>query len=157
MKLALIALLVAHTAFAAAVAKPKPAFQYQTEGIQISIPSADEPRVQEFGIASVKAAAQYLNDGAVSWVREKTCVNCHTTGPYLSERPALIPQLGAANAEIVADFVGFVPKEIKAVAETATKGGHKHYPSAFTSVWRSLGLAEWDKHVTGKTDRKSVV
>jgi len=151
MKLALIALLVAHTAFAAAVAKPKPAFQYQTEGIQISIPSADEPRVEEFGVASVKAAAQYLNDGAVSWVREKTCVNCHTTGPYLSERPALIPQLGAANAEIVADFVGFVPKEIKAVAGTATKGGHKHYPSAFTSVWRSLGLAEWDKHVTGKT------
>lgn len=131
--------------------KPKPAFQYQTEGIQISIPSADEPRVREFGIESVKAAARYLNDGAVSWVREKSCVNCHTTGPYLSERPALIPQLGAANAEIVADFVGFVPKEIKAVAETATKSGHKHYPSAFTSVWRSLGLAEWDKHVTGHT------
>jgi len=131
--------------------KPKPAFQYHTEGIQISIPSADEPRVLEFGIASVRAAAQYLNDGAVSWVREKTCVNCHTTGPYLSERPALIPQLGAANPEIVADSVGFVPKEIKAVAETATKSGHRRYPSAFTSVWRSLGLAEWDKHVTGKT------
>ena len=153
MKLALLVLLCSPVILAVEPAKPKPkpAFQYQTEGIQISIPSADEPRVQQFGIASVKAAAQYLNDGAVSWVREKTCVNCHTTGPYLSERPALIPQLGAANAEIVADFVGFVPKDIKAVAETATKSGHKHYPSAFTSVWRSLGLAEWDKHVTGKT------
>jgi hypothetical protein len=84
-------------------------------------------------------------------VREKSCVNCHTTGPYLSERPALIPQLGKANEEIVADFIDFVPKEVKAVTETATKSGHKHYPAAFTSVWRSLGLAEWDKHVTGKT------
>lgn len=151
MKLALLSLLAASTAFAVEVAKPKPAFQYETEGIQISTPTAAEPRVKEFGAASVRAAAQYLNDGAVSWVREKTCVNCHTTGPYLSERPALIPKLGPANEEIVADFISYVPKEIKAVAETATKNGHKHYPAAFTSVWRSLGLAEWDKHVSGKT------
>jgi squalene-hopene/tetraprenyl-beta-curcumene cyclase len=78
-------------------------------------------------------------------------VNCHTTGPYLTERPALIPLLGKANEEIVADFIDFVPKETKEVKETATKSGHKHYPAAFTSVWRSLGLAEWDKHVTRQT------
>jgi squalene-hopene/tetraprenyl-beta-curcumene cyclase len=84
-------------------------------------------------------------------VREKSCVNCHTTGPYLSERPALIPQLGKPSEEIVADFIEFVPKEVKEVKETATKSGYKHMPGAFTAVWRSLGLAEWDKHVTGKT------
>lgn len=153
MKLSHLLLLAAPAAFAADAPKPKPKpeFQYQTEGIQIRIPTADEPRVTQFGPESVKAAAKYLEEGAISWVREKSCVNCHTTGPYLTERPALIPLLGKANEEIVADFIEFVPKEIKEVTETATKSGHKHYPAAFTSVWRSLGLAEWDKHVTRKT------
>jgi squalene-hopene/tetraprenyl-beta-curcumene cyclase len=151
MKLAHFLLFASPAVFAADAPKPKPEFQYQTEGIQISIPTADEPRVTQFGPGSVKAAAKYLEEGAISWVREKSCVNCHTTGPYLSERPALIPQLGKANEEILADFIEFVPKEIKEVKETATKSGHKHYPAAFTSVWRSLGLAEWDKHVTRQT------
>lgn len=151
MKLAHFLLFASPAVFAADAPKPKPEFQYQTEGIQISIPTADEPRVTQFGPESVKAAAKYLEEGAISWVREKSCVNCHTTGPYLSERPALIPQLGKANEEILADFIEFVPKEIKEVKETATKSGHKHYPAAFTSVWRSLGLAEWDKHVTRQT------
>jgi squalene-hopene/tetraprenyl-beta-curcumene cyclase len=153
MKLTRILLLAAPVAFAAEAPKPKPKpeFQYQSGDIRVSIPSADETRVAKFGPESVKAAAKYLEDGALSWVREKSCVNCHTTGPYLSERPALIPLLGMANEEILADFIDFVPKEIKEVKETATKSGHKHYPAAFTSVWRSLGLAEWDKHVTRKT------
>lgn len=151
MKLAHFLLFASPAVFAADAPKPKPEFQYQTEGIQISIPTADEPRVTQFGPGSVKAAAKYLEEGAISWVREKSCVNCHTTGPYLSERPALIPQLGMANEEILADFIEFVPKEIKEVKETATKSGHRHYPAAFTSVWRSLGLAEWDKHVTRQT------
>jgi squalene-hopene/tetraprenyl-beta-curcumene cyclase len=153
MKSSLFVLFTSTALFAADAPKPKPkpSFQYESGAIRVSIPSADEPRVAQFGPESVQAAAKYLEDGAISWVREKSCVNCHTTGPYLSERPALIPQLGKANEEIVADFIDFVPKEVKAVAETATKSGHKHYPAAFTSVWRSLGLAEWDKHVTGKT------
>jgi len=130
--------------------KPRPAFQYESGEIKVSIPTEGEPRMAQFGAESVKAAAKYLEDGATSWVREKSCVNCHTTGPYLSERPALIPQLGKANEEIVADFVEFVPKEVKEVKETVTKSGYKHMPGAFTAVWRSLGLAEWDKHVTGK-------
>ena len=64
--------------------KPKPAFQYQSGDIRVSIPTADEPRVKEFGPASLKLAAKYLEDGALTWVREKSCVNCHTTGPYLA-------------------------------------------------------------------------
>ena len=153
MKPVIIFILAASAAISAETAqpkpKPKPAFQYESGDIKVSIPTADEPRVKAFGAESIKAAAKYLDDGATCWVREKSCVNCHTTGPYLSERPALIPQLGKANAEIVADFIEFVPAKIAPVKETE-KNGHKNYPGAFTAVWRSLGLAEWDKHVTGK-------
>jgi squalene-hopene/tetraprenyl-beta-curcumene cyclase len=153
MKLALAVLFVPSVLLAAntPAPKPKPAFQYESGDIKVSLPTADEPCVTQFGVESVKAAVKYLEDGALCWVREKSCVNCHTTGPYLSERPALIPQLGKPSAEIVADFIEFVPKEIKEVKETTTKSGYKHMPGAFSAVWRSLGLAEWDKHVTGKT------
>ena len=153
MKLALAVLFVPSVMLAATTPapKPKPVFQYESGEIKVSIPTADEPRVMQFGAESVKAAVKYLDDGATCWVREKSCVNCHTTGPYLSERPALIPLLGKANDEIVADFIEFVPKEVKEVKETATKSGYKHMPGAFSAVWRSLGLAEWDKHLTGKT------
>lgn len=129
--------------------KPKPTFQYESGAIRVSQPDASEPRVTTFGPESVRAAARYLEHGATAWVREKSCVNCHTTGPYLSERPALIPQLGAASAEVHADFIQFVPAEVQPVQETE-KNGHRYHPAAFTSVWRSLGLAEWDKHVTGR-------
>ncbi len=129
--------------------KAKPTFQYQSGDIRVSIPTADEPRVKQFGPESLKLAAKYLEDGAVTWVREKSCVNCHTTGPYLAERTAWTKQFGPASAEVHKDFVGSVPKEVKPVNETATRG-HKHYPSTFYSVWRSLGLAEWDKNTTGK-------
>ena len=66
----------------------KPAFQYELGDTRISIPSADEPRVKEFGPESIKLAAKYLETGAVSWARGRACVNCHTTGPYLTEYTA---------------------------------------------------------------------
>lgn len=135
---------------ASAQPKPKPTHQYLSGDIRVSLPTADEPRVKAFGPESVKAAVQYLEAGAVSWVREKSCVNCHTTGPYLSERTAWTRQFGKPSEEVLADFANSVPKEVKAIKETATKTGHKHYPSTFYSVWRSLGLAEWDRNVTGK-------
>ncbi|MCA1964113.1 MAG: hypothetical protein LDL31_09240 [Prosthecobacter sp.] len=131
--------------------KPKPQFQYHSGSIQVSLPSADEPKVRGFGPDSVQAALRYLEEGALCWVREKSCVNCHTTGPYLSERPAWSNLYGKPTEEILADFASFVPAEVKKVNETTTKTGHRHYPAAFTSVWRSLGLAEWDQHVTGHT------
>jgi heme-degrading monooxygenase HmoA len=148
MKHVLAVLFVPSVLFSATTPGPKPklVFQYESGDIKVSIPTADEPRVTQFGAESIKAAVKYLEDGAVCWVREKSCVNCHTTGPYLSERPALIPQLGKPSEEIVADFIEFVPKEVKEVKETATKSGYKHMPGAFSAVWRSLGLAEWDKH-----------
>lgn len=130
--------------------KGKPAFQYESGDIRVSIPTADEPRMKAFGAASVKAAVKYLEDGAVSWVREKSCVNCHTTGTYLAERSAWTRQFGMPSAEVHENFVGSVPKEVKPVKETETRG-HKHYPNTFFTVWRSLGLAQWDRHITGKT------
>ena len=150
-QLAFVVSVLSFTSVAAfAQTKPKPAFQYQSgDSIRVSIPTADEPRVKQFGPASLKLAAKYLEDGALTWVREKSCVNCHTTGPYMSERTAWTKQFGPASAEVHKDFAGSVPKEVKPVKETETRG-HKHYPSTFYSVWRSLGLAEWDKNITGK-------
>jgi len=136
--------------------KAKPKYQYESGEIRVSIPTADEPRVKTFGAGSLKLAAKYLEDGAVSWVREKSCVNCHTTGTYLAERSAWTKQFGQPSEEVHADFVGSVPKKIVEVKETE-EGGHRHYPDTFYSVWRSLGLAEWDKHrnagTTEPTDR----
>ncbi|MDB6005398.1 MAG: hypothetical protein JWR15_2385 [Prosthecobacter sp.] len=136
-------------ALAFAEPKPKPEFQYQTEGIQVSRATADEPKVKAFGPDTIKAATQYLDDGAICWVREKTCVNCHTTGPYLSERPALSKLLGHPLEEVLQDFIKTVPGEVKPQKETE-KDGIKYYGGSWTSVWRSMGLAEWDKHITGK-------
>ena len=127
----------------------KPEFQYQLGDIRVSIPSADEPRVKAFGSESLKAAAKYLEVGAVSWVRERSCVNCHTTGPYMTEYTAWSRQFGQPNEEVHTNFVNAVPKEVKEVKEADNKG-HKHYPGAFSSVWCSVGLAEWDRHINGK-------
>ncbi|MBI3881463.1 MAG: hypothetical protein HY301_15540 [Verrucomicrobia bacterium] len=135
---------------ATAADKPKPKFQYESGNIRVSLPSADEPRVKIFGPASLMAAAKYLDDGAVCWVREKSCVNCHTTGPYMTERTAWTRQFGKPSDEVLADFVKSVPAEIKPVKES-DKNGHKFYAGTFSSVWRALGLAEWDRHLNGKT------
>ncbi len=130
--------------------KPKPEFQYESGDIRVSIPTHDEPRVAAFGPHSIKAAVQYLEDGAIAWVRGKACVNCHTTGPYLTERTAWTRQFGQPNKEIYENFASFVPERVTPV-KLAEKNGHVHYPGTFSSVWRSLGLAEWDRHVLGKT------
>jgi squalene-hopene/tetraprenyl-beta-curcumene cyclase len=141
---------------AADAPKPKPPFQYKSGDIEVSIPTVDEPHVKAFGTDSVRAAADYLDKGSICWVREKTCINCHTTGPYMVERPALTKMLGAPKDEILADFVKAVPAHVSPVKETE-KDGLKYVSGSWTSIWRSLGLAEWDKHVTGKlsehTDR----
>lgn len=131
-------------------AADKPKFQYESGDIQVSLPSADEPRVTTFGPISLKAAAKYLEDGAVCWARENSCVNCHTTGPYMTERTAWTRQFGKPSDEVLADFVKSVPVEIKPVTE-ADKNGHRFYPGTFSSVWRALGLAEWDRHIRSKT------
>lgn len=128
----------------------QPKFQYESEGISVSIPTSDEPKVEQFGTQSVLAAAKYLEAGALSWARDRGCVNCHTTGPYLVERTAWSRQFGVPNEEVLESFRKAVPSKISVLKETE-KDGHRFYPGAFSSVWRSLGLAEWDRHITKST------
>ncbi len=125
----------------------EPAFQYQSGEIAIPAASANEPRVAAFGPETVRAARQYLEDGALSWVREKSCINCHTTGPYLSERPALAPLLGPPDPEVLADFVESIPEGPPKEVE---KNGHRYISGSWTAIWCALGLAEWDRHVRGE-------
>jgi squalene-hopene/tetraprenyl-beta-curcumene cyclase len=96
--------------------------------------------VKTFGPDTVKAAVKYLDDGAHYWVREKTCLACHSTGVYMVERSALTKQLGKPSEEVLKDFIKSVPK-----GEGKPGDGN-----AATSVWRSSGLASWDKYVEGK-------
>lgn len=134
----------------------KPAYQYELGEVKVSIPTADEPRVKAFGVESLRAASRYLETGAASWLTGRACVNCHTTGPYLTDATAWSRHFGKPNEEVFANFAKAVPQEIEEVQEIDQKG-HKFYPGAFFSVWRSAGLAEWDRNVTGKlsdvTDR----
>jgi squalene-hopene/tetraprenyl-beta-curcumene cyclase len=119
--------------------RKKPTLQYESAGIAIPAATADEAKIKEFGPASVLMAKQYLDDGAHTWVREKSCVACHTTGVYMSERPTVTRWLGPPSTEVRDDFVAAVP------AADATRD-----QGPIMSVWRSLGLASWDKHVTGQ-------
>lgn len=119
--------------------KVKPKFQYKSEGIEVPAATADEPKVKAFGPDSIRAARKYLDDGAHHWVREKSCIACHSTGTYMVNRPVLTPWLGKPSDEVLADFIDFIPKP---EAKTDI--------SAISSVWRSAGLASWDEYVTGK-------
>jgi hypothetical protein len=49
-------LLVCWSAVQPAAAQPK--YQYESEGILVSLPTADEPKVAQFGTDSLLAAAQ---------------------------------------------------------------------------------------------------
>src|SRR5882762_4118019 len=136
----LLSVAIFGAAFARGADTPKPAFQYQSGGIQVPAATPDEPTVKAFGPDSVKAAAKYLDDGAHYWVREKSCLACHSTGVYMVERSALTKQLGKPSEEVLKDFIASLPKD----------PGKPGVGDASTSVWRSSGLASWDKHVTGK-------
>ncbi len=128
-----------------ATAKPK--FQYKSEGIEVPAASADEPKVEKFGPDTIRAAAKYLDYGSLSWVREKSCVACHSTGVYLAERSALSNLLGPPQVEVRDQFVITMPAD---VGKPEIRNGSKYYGASIQAVWRALGLASWDKFVTGK-------
>src|SRR5262245_16353133 len=134
------------TALRADPAKKHPAFQYKPKGIEVPAATADEPKVKAFGPQTVKAAAKYLDDGAHSWVRERSCLACHSTGVYMVERSVLTKQLGKPSEEVRKDFIASLPRNPGKAGESD--------PSP--SVWRSSGLASWDKHVEGKLSKHTV-
>lgn len=111
--------------------------QYKAGAIAIAAAAADEPKVESFNRHSVLAASKYLDEGAVAWVRTRKCITCHTTGTYMAERPGLTKLLGPPRKEVLNNFVNAI------YDEPAYKGD-------FWFVWRSLGLAQWDKHVSGQ-------
>ena len=125
----------------------KPAFQYKSEGIEVPAATADEPKVEKFGPETIRSAAKYLNDGSLTWVREKSCVACHSTGVYLAERPVLASLLGPPAAEVRDQFVKSMPAD---VGKPEIRNGSKYYGASIQAVWRALGLATWDKYLTGK-------
>ena len=132
--------------------KPKIPFQYKSEGIEVPAATADEPKVGAFGPDTILAARKYLDDGAHQWVREKSCVACHSTGVYMVERSALTLLLGKPSEEIRADFAKSIPS---GVGRPVLRDGAKYYGASIQSVWRSSGLAAWDKHVTGKLSEET--
>src|SRR5215211_7517851 len=109
-------------------------------GVAAGVGPADEPRVKAFGPDTVRAAAKYLDDGAHFWVRERSCLACHSTGVYMVERTALTKPLGKPSEEVFKSFIDSVPQD----------PGKPGDGNAATSVWRSSGLASWDRHVEGK-------
>src|SRR5262245_57644955 len=133
----LLAALMSITGIALGAAPRKPAFQYRSEGIEVPAATADEPKVKSFGPPTVRTAAKYLDDGAHFWVRERSCLACHSTGVYKVERSALTKQLGKPSEEVRRSFIASVP-------QAPGKPGER---DAATSVWRSSGLASRDRHV----------
>ncbi len=125
----------------------KPSFQYKSEGIEVPAATADEAKVEKFGPDTIRAAVKYLNDGSLTWVREKSCVACHSTGVYLAERPVLASLLGPPAAEVRDQFVKTMPAD---VGKPEIRNGSKYYGASIQAVWRALGLATWDKYLTGK-------
>jgi len=106
-----IALLIVR-GIASAAEPNKPAFQYKSEGIEVPAATADEPKVKTFGPETLKAAAKYLDDGAHFWVRERSCLACHSTGVYMVERSALTKYLGKPSEEVLSYFIKTVPETI---------------------------------------------
>ena len=99
-----------------AKAKPKPQFQYDSGDIRIPVPTADEPKVKEFNADTIRAAAKYLDAGALAWTRKQACVACHMSGAYLLARPMLTKLLGQPNEEVFAEFIES-PQEFSRVLE----------------------------------------
>ncbi|MEZ6045912.1 MAG: hypothetical protein R3C11_10120 [Planctomycetaceae bacterium] len=129
------------TTFAFGADEEKPP-QYESEGIAIPPASAEEEIREHF---SLEKAAGYLDQGATAWTKSHSCVSCHTNGSYMVMRPALSGVLGKPNEEMREFFVAEL-EEYKQLPEERLYAGAN--PAAV--VYIAAGLAEWDKHVTGK-------
>ena len=97
--------------------KPIAKFQYKSDGIEVPAATADEPKIKSFGPESILAAQKYLDDGANYWVRERSCVACHSTGVYMAERPALTALLGKPSTEVLDEFVSLLDRHTVELGE----------------------------------------
>lgn len=122
-------------------------YQYESNEIRIPIPSHDEPKFASFGEESIRAAAKYMDEGALAWTRERKCIACHTTGTYLVDRSMLSKQLGKPNTEVIEEFIRTIPTD---VPQTIEENGIRFHPQVDRAVWRTAALVQLDKHVHGK-------
>ncbi len=144
--LVLVAASLVDTAAAEEVNAPQP--QYQFNEITIAAASADEPLAPTL---TVKNALQYLDDGAVAWSGTKKCVTCHTNGMYMALRPALTPRVGEPHASIREFFVETLRAKQVVPHEKLRKG-----TSPEQVIYLAAGLAEWDRHVTGRLSPETI-
>lgn len=117
---------------------PKP--QYQFENIRIPGFRADEPKRKQYSAA---LADEFLHQGAQAWMGSKDCISCHTTGAYLTTRPALTKFLGKPKEEIRTLFIDQMRRFQKMPAADLQKSTR---PAQV--VYLAAGLAEWDAHVS---------
>lgn len=116
------------------------AFQYQFETITVPPATADEPKRDTL---SIKAALDYLDQGALAWNGSRKCVTCHTNGTYMSIRPALTPWAGPPNADLRKFFI----TSLQALAAKPREELLKSTVPAQV-IYIAAGLAEWDARVT---------
>jgi squalene-hopene/tetraprenyl-beta-curcumene cyclase len=121
--------------------------QYEFGEIRIPVASADEPVREEL---SVQAAVKYLEEGARAWNGARGCVSCHTNGTWMLVRPALSGTLGPPPDETRQPFVA----ALDSLAETDSEELHKSTRPAQV-IYVAAGLAEWDRHVTGRLSKES--
>lgn len=129
--------------------------QYEADGIAIQAASEEEPRVAAFGRESIMSAVKYLDDGAKAWVESNSCVACHTTGVYMAERPALTPWLGKPPTIALENFLTDAPSTPIGLLDPTRRT--KYEGDSITPVWRTLGLANWDRHVRGELSKQTDV
>ncbi|MAT14644.1 MAG: hypothetical protein CMJ46_05165 [Planctomyces sp.] len=116
--------------------------QYEFEGVSIPAASPNEPILQQF---SLDKAAAYLEEGAMAWTHSHGCVSCHTNGSYMVLRPSLSGALGEPTSELRDFFVSELKNYKQKTKQELAIGAN-----AATVVYIASGLAEWDKHLTGK-------
>ena len=116
--------------------------QYEADGIVVAAASAAEPGIK----LSLNRAAQYLDQGAIAWTRQKKCVSCHTNGTYLFIRPALTKALGPPSDAIRQ----FAVNQLKTLSEADTRKLRRSGTRPAEAIYIAAGLAEWDAHVRQK-------
>ncbi|MEO1979442.1 MAG: hypothetical protein ABGZ24_02880, partial [Fuerstiella sp.] len=112
--------------------------QYEVDDITVPAAFADEP-IRDL---SVDQAANYLDDGALGWSRQKKCITCHTNGTYLFIRPRLTSSLGLPSEGVRQFFLDELAK-LEATNHKRLKSGTR--PAQV--IYAAAGLAEWDAHV----------
>jgi len=124
--------------------EPSASGEYQYEFGDVAIPkaSADEPVLPAF---SRHLAERYLEQGTRAWNGEHQCVTCHTNGTYMVTRPALTASLGKPP-EATYDFFLHALDELR--KEPPDRDDQSISPGQV--VYVAAGLAEWDRHVSGK-------